>query len=103
MYFALFFFEGQRNQLSESAHDLHIEEIMEMILARKFPPRGMQVDLNCTLLNKTTAVEEQWEQILLKASNDLVKRSSDHFINKVEENSDTRRYYFTGTDKPPQS
>ena len=43
----------------------------------------MQLDLSCTLLNKTPAVEEQWEQ-MLKASNDLVKLSYDHFTNQVE-------------------
>ena len=42
------------------------------------------LDLSCTLLNKTPAVEEWWEQILLKASNDLVKLSYDHFTNQVE-------------------
>ena len=62
----------------------HNKEFMEMALARKLPPRGMQLDVSCTLLNKTPTVEEQWEQILLKASIDLVKLSFDHFTNQVE-------------------
>ena len=43
----------------------------------------MQLDLSYTILNKTPAVEEQWEQ-MLKASNDLVKLSFDHYTNQVE-------------------
>lgn len=31
----------------------HNREFMEMAMARHLPPRGMQLDLNCTLLNKT--------------------------------------------------
>ena len=53
----------------------HNKEFMEMALARQLPPRGMQLDLSCTLLNKTSTIEEQWDKILLKASNDLVKLS----------------------------
>ena len=61
----------------------HNKDSWKWSLARKLPPRGMQLDLSCTLLNKTPAVEEQWEQ-MLKASNDLVKLSYDHFTNQVE-------------------
>ena len=62
----------------------HNREFMEMAIARNLPPRGMQLDLNCTLLNKTQTVEEQWDQILRKASNDLVKLAHDHYTNQVE-------------------
>ena len=62
----------------------HNREFMEMAIARNLPPRGMQLDLNCTLLNKTQTVEEQWDQILQKASNDLVKLAHDHYTNQVE-------------------
>ena len=62
----------------------HNREFMEMAMARNLPPRGMQLDLNCTLLNKTQTVEEQWDQILWKASNDLVKLAHDHYTNQVE-------------------
>ena len=61
----------------------HNKEFMEMALVRQLPPRGMQLDLS-TLLNKTSTIEEQWDKILLKASNDLVKLSYDHFTNQVE-------------------
>ena len=44
----------------------------------------MQLDLSCTLLNKTPTIEQQWDKILLKASIDLVKLSYDHFTNQVE-------------------
>ena len=59
-------------------------EFMEMAMARNLPPRGMQLDLNCTLLNKTQTIEEQWDQVLRKASNDLVKLAHDHYTNQVE-------------------
>ena len=62
----------------------HNREFMEMAIARNLSPRGMQLDLNCTLLNKTQTVEEQWDQILRKASNDLVKLAHDHYTNQVE-------------------
>ena len=60
-----------------------IKNSQKWSLARKLPPRGMQLDLSYTILNKTPAVEEQWEQ-MLKASNDLVKLSFDHYTNQVE-------------------
>ena len=60
-----------------------IKNSQKWFLARKLPPKGMQLDLSYTLLNKTPAVEEQWEQ-MLKASNDLVKLSFDHYTNQVE-------------------
>ena len=44
----------------------------------------MQLDLNCTLLNKTPTIEEQWAKILRKASNDLVKLAHEHYTNQVE-------------------
>ena len=59
----------------------HNREFMETAMARNLPPRGMQLDLSCTLLNKTPTTEEQWEQIPLKASNDLVKLAHNHYIN----------------------
>ena len=62
----------------------HNKEFMEIALARQLPPRGMQLDLSCTLLNKTPTIEEQWDKILLKASIDLVKLSFDHYMNQVE-------------------
>ena len=62
----------------------HNREFMEMAMARNLPPRGMQLDLNCTLLNKTQTVEEQWDQTQWKASNDLVKLAHDHYTNQVE-------------------
>jgi len=55
-----------------------------MAMARNLPPRGMKLDLSCTLLNKTPTTVEQWEQILLKASNDLVKLTHDHYTNQLE-------------------
>ena len=57
---------------------------MEMAMARNLPPRGMKLHLSCTLLNKTPTTVEQWEQILLKASNDLVKLTHDHYTNQLE-------------------
>ena len=62
----------------------HNREFMEMAMARNLPPRRMQLDLSCTLLNKTPTTEEQWEQIPLKASNDLVKLAHNHYTNQVE-------------------
>ena len=62
----------------------HNREFMEMAMARNLPPRRMQLDLSCTLLNKTPTTEEQWEQIPLKASNNLVKLAHNHYTNQVE-------------------
>jgi len=55
---------------------------MSMALDHGLAPRGMQIDLKCTMLSMTDNIKNSWDGILSKASLDLVQLASKQHLHQ---------------------
>ena len=57
---------------------------MVMALERKLAPRGLQIDICCTLISATELVKEHWDTTLQEASLQLVHIAEKHHKHQLE-------------------
>ena len=55
-----------------------------MALERKLAPRGLQIDIPCTLIGATELVKEHWETTLQEASLQLVHIAEKPYKHQLE-------------------
>lgn len=60
----------------------HNQQCMSMALDHGLALRGMQFDLECTMLSMTDNIKDSWDSILSKASLGLVQLASEHHLHQ---------------------